>query len=648
MKSDHPWGAMFQEFLNRSTYETRGDLVKALEKLGEIVDDATLARFRNDKTRIPKDPARHLALIRALVNGKGIKTSDEANNWLELGGMGCLTKKDRCLIFPNEVRLPTIISYSDGGRCQLLIPGAPDLTVEADDVIQAQSQLVECVHKRLSVGHPLTIGNKVIAQDPSLINIIVDIIVEAPKEALSVFYPPDSFTIISHRFQSLVKNYLLQLALKEPGRGPGHVHRVVEYLGRLVQERQGLGETLTNSEWEVLIAATWLREFKLAGQLQIVFELMKTPSFHLTVDKLASTDLQTLDKIPAVEMVGGQQLRLRLLGALLLLAENLDIDSRSIEGVIPLDAEYPKSVQVGCWLRLYVTGILIRSGQIGLTFAVPELDYVYYLQAWLAAPLRRVFNLIFPILSEEEWYWIPTPSTSKVNSALAPIPKLLWQVLIDEQTLRSVLRPMLSTLDGSHTLAIRPRLTPAPLTAMSQPPTSLSWDLPPIPPNDQYEVELIEKETKTCVTFENLSQPYIVNLQSVIWTPGKHYQWTVYHQQKHKSLAKGVFHLLSPADRMRLFTVETELQPQTKASRCVLWRTLGLYEDVINDLLNEIQQGMTIVDRLAARQELADTYDQLAQEARRQQRTTIADEYGSLAAAHYQYLRASVMNQKDG
>lgn len=114
MQQEHNWGRMLKHFRLKAGYETLDMFADALaEKC--ILDISTLSRYENNKERIPKDRQRHIELLEVLITGKGIESSQEANNWLALGNMGYLTEKELARLFPHEVysnsqSLPTHIS----------------------------------------------------------------------------------------------------------------------------------------------------------------------------------------------------------------------------------------------------------------------------------------------------------------------------------------------------------------------------------------------------------------------------------------------------------------------------------------------------------------------------------------------------------
>lgn len=555
-----------------------------------------------------------------------------------------------------RITLPATVRRLADNQYEVAIPDMPGIKAVANDAAAAQATLAELVLTKVHTGKELAVrGHTIRASDTHNVSINVEITVAAPEHTLlsrpvEPFSLPTTFTAATLRFQSLFEDcFNEQSARIVPRGGPDHVERILEYLVRIARERRGPGADLSESEWEALIAAAWLLELERIGCSQIVSDWLNAAALSSAVVSLVSVDLKTLTTLPGVKTRGGKQLRLRLLGALLLLADSLDIDRRSVEDLLSLSRDYPIETHTEWWLRRYLTGVLIHSGKIGLTFGVPDLSYVPYLQIWLAGPLQRVFNLVSPVLIGEGWYLWMVSSTSEVHPTFASIPETLWQELTNEQALLSTIRPLVETLGGPQTAAVRPSLEPAPLTTLRQPPTALTWDLPPLPSGAHYEVELTEMETGTTTKFRRLFQPRVNDLRSVGWQPGGRYRWVVYRRWggRRRDLAYGLFQISTPETHVRLSEAEAELPPKALAARRALWHAMGLYEDVISALLHEIQQGTTLADRLAARRELAETYDHLAQEARRRQLDGLADEYSALAAIQYRYLREFILKRKD-
>ncbi len=106
---------------------------------------------------------------------------------------------------------------------------------------------------------------------------------------------------------------------------------------------------------------------------------------------LASPDFETRPK-------SGQDVRLRLLSAMLRLADALDLDDRRvIMDNLQLE-EVSSTSRLHWWRCHYVEGVAIREGIIRVTCAVPSEDYAYYIRASIENEVRAEVEKTRPFL----------------------------------------------------------------------------------------------------------------------------------------------------------------------------------------------------------------------------------------------------------
>ncbi|MBE7472266.1 MAG: Ig-like domain-containing protein [Anaerolineales bacterium] len=115
------WGEMLREFRLKSGCKNRTELSDKLAELGldDDISPTDIGRYETGE-RVPKNRYRHMELIRGLVKLGGIKTFEEANKWLALGGQGYLTQEEIKNIFlQNHINIDYPVLKQ---RVQLIIP----------------------------------------------------------------------------------------------------------------------------------------------------------------------------------------------------------------------------------------------------------------------------------------------------------------------------------------------------------------------------------------------------------------------------------------------------------------------------------------------------------------------------------------------
>ena len=197
----------------------------------------------------------------------------------------------------------------------------------------------------------------------------------------------------------------------------GHSERIIEKINRLLADVLD-DLTLVPEEVYVLLASAYLHDIGMQSE-QTQFKTLDEIRDHhheisremilgSVLDRQHYPDLgiipELVDEVALVSAAhrrldlrldefadrpkGGVTLRLRLLSALLRLADELDMDSRRvIMGNIKV-ANVPQSSRLHWWRCDFVEAVSIQNGTITANCVVPSEDYVYYVKTSVERGLR--------------------------------------------------------------------------------------------------------------------------------------------------------------------------------------------------------------------------------------------------------------------
>lgn len=204
-----------------------------------------------------------------------------------------------------------------------------------------------------------------------------------------------------------------------------HSERIIEKLNAMADLMEvPLGET----EWFILLSAAYLHDIGMQTRLAAELSLDDVRDQHheLSRDMIEGSitkpnefrsvglTREFADEVALVSAAhrklnlaapefdprtkGGQEVRLRLLSAMLRLADALDLDYRRVIMDNLRLEQVSSTSRLHWWCCDYVEGVAIRQGAILVECAVPSEDYAYYIRTSLENEVRAEVEKVRPFL----------------------------------------------------------------------------------------------------------------------------------------------------------------------------------------------------------------------------------------------------------